>query len=176
MRRRSFFTAHDYEPMGWAVAGAIGAKIACPERPVVCISGDGAFLMSAMEVATAANYHLDITWVVMDDSRLGIIYDLQKGLYGGNTLSTIFNNPDYQRFAEAFGLPCVVVTEPGQLVNGLAHLLGQRRPSILDVHFDPDEIPPARPRSLLITKSMGLPDPKPGPEVTRALLKLLKEK
>lgn len=175
-KRGTFFAAHDYEPMGWAVAGVIGVKLACPDQPVICISGDGAFLMHAMEAATAAAYHLDVTWIVMNDARLGIIYDLQKALYGGKTISTTFENPDYQRFAEAFGLQSRVITEPGQLAESLPQILRQRQPAILDVHFDPDELPPARPRSLLITKAMGLPDPKPGPEVTRALLKVLKEK
>ena len=175
-RRRTFMTAHDYEPMGWAVAGVIGAKLACPDRPVVCVSGDGAFLMSAMELSTAANYHLDIIWLIMNDSRLGIIYDLQKTLYGGRIAATTFENPDFVKFAASFGIKGQVIEKPGELVSALQTAVEQGGPAIFDVRFDPDEVPPLRPRSVLITKEMGLPNPKPGPEVTRAFISMLKEK
>ena len=175
-RRRTFVTAHDYEPMGWAVAGAVGAKLACPDRPVVCVSGDGAFLMSAMELSTAANHKLDIIWLVMSDSRLGIIYDLQKGLYRGRVSSTTFVNPDFATFAAAFGMHGQTIEKPGELADGLRAAISRGGSAVFSVLFDPDEIPPVRPRSLLITKGMGLPNPTPSPEVTRALIKLLKER
>jgi acetolactate synthase-1/2/3 large subunit len=175
-RRRTFVTAHDYEPMGWAVAGVIGAKLACPDRPVVCVSGDGAFLMSAMELSTAANYHLDIIWLIMNDSRLGVIYDLQKTLYGGHIAATTFENPDFVNLAASYGIKGQVIEKPGELVSALQTAVGQGGPAIFDVRFDPDEVPPLRPRSVLITKEMGLPNPKPGPEVTRAFISMLKEK
>jgi len=174
--RRTFVTAHDYEPMGWAVAGVIGAKLACPNRTVVCVSGDGAFLMSAMELSTAVNYGLDIIWMIMNDSRLGIIYDLQKGLYGGRIAATTFQNPDYIQFGRALGIPAYTIEQPGELAESLASVLQQGGPALFDVRFDPDEIPPVSPRSLVITKAMGLPNPKPSPEVTKALLKLMREK
>ncbi len=175
-RRQTFVTAHDYEPMGWAVAGVIGAKLAYPNRPVVCVSGDGAFLMSAMELSTAANYKLDILWLIMNDSRLGIIYDLQKMLYGGRVAATTFENPDFVQFASSFGITGQVIQKPGELAEGLRTAIQRGGAAVFDVHFDPDEIPAVRPRSLLITKEMGLPNPKPGPEVTRAFISLLKEK
>jgi len=174
-RRRTFVTAHDYEPMGWAVAGVIGAKVAFPDRPVVCVSGDGAFLTSAMELSTAANHKLDIIWLVMNDSRLGIIYDMQRGLYGGVS-STTFANPDYASFAAAFGITSQRIERPGELADGLRAALSRGGSALFNIVFDPDEIPPVRPRSLLITKGMGLPNPKPSPEVTRAMIKLLKER
>jgi acetolactate synthase I/II/III large subunit len=175
-RRGTFLTAHDYEPMGWAVAGAIGAKLAYPDRPVVCVSGDGAFLMSAMEVSTAANHGLDVIWVIMSDQRLGIIYDLQKGLYGGRIASTTFVNPDFAKFADSFGVHGETISLPGELAQALPAALARGGPCVFDVRIDADEIPPVRPRSLLITKEMGLPDPKPGPETVRALIKMLKER
>jgi acetolactate synthase-1/2/3 large subunit len=158
-RRRTFVTAHDYEPMGWAVAGVIGAKLACPDRPVVCVSGDGAFLMSAMELSTAANYHLDIIWLIMNDSRLGVIYDLQKTLYGGHIAATTFENPDFVNLAASYGIKGQVIEKPGELVSALQTAVGQGGPAIFDVRFDPDEVPPLRPRSVLITRRWGCPIP-----------------
>ncbi len=175
-RRGTVISAHDYEPMGWAVAGAVGAKAARPDLPVVCVSGDGAFLMSAMECSTAANADLSVIWLVMNDSRLGIIYDLQKGLYGGRVSSTTFRNPDLVQFAGAFGIPGRVITQPEELAESLRAAVRAGGSAVFDVRFDPDEIPPVRPRSLLITREMGLPNPTPGPETVRALFKLLSEK
>lgn len=175
-RRGTFITAHDYEPMGWAVAGAIGAKLAHPDRAVVCVSGDGAFLMSAMELSTAANHDVDVVWVVMSDERLGIIYDLQKGLYGGRIAATTFANPDFVKFAESLGVRGETISAPGELAPALRAAIARGGSCVFEVRIDPDEIPPVRPRSLLITKEMGLPDPKPGPETMRALIKMLKER
>ena len=174
--RGQILSAHDYEPMGWAVAGAIGAKLAHPERPVVCVCGDGAFLMSAMELSTAANHEIHVIWIVMNDSRLGIIYDLQKGLYGGRIVGTTFRNPDLVAFAQSLGMSGTVVREPGQLSDALRCTIAGGGSFLLDVRFDADEIPAVRPRSLLLTKAMGLPDPTPGPENIRLLLKLLKDR
>ena len=174
--RGQIVAAHDYEPMGWAVAGAIGAKLASPHRPVVCVSGDGAFLMSAMELSTAANYDLEIIWVVLNDSRLGIIYDLQKGLYGGQVTGTTFRNPDLVGLAESLGLRGRTVSEPDDLCASLRRAVATGGSHLFDVRFDADEIPAVRPRSLMITRGMGLPDPTPGRETTRALIKMLKER
>jgi acetolactate synthase-1/2/3 large subunit len=174
--RGQIVSAHDYEPMGWAVAGAIGAKLARPNRPVVCVSGDGAFLMSAMELSTAVNHGIDVIWVVMNDSRLGIIYDLQKGLYGGRVAGTTFRNPDLVAFATSLGVVGQTISEPGELSAALRSAVTKSGSYLFDVRFDADEIPAVRPRSLMITKAMGLPDPTPGRETTRALIKLLKER
>jgi acetolactate synthase-1/2/3 large subunit len=174
--RGQVLCAHDYEPMGWAVAGALGAKAAFPDRPVVCVCGDGAFLMAAMEISAAANHGLDAIWVVMNDERLGIIYDLQQGLYAGRISGTTFKNPDFVRFAESFGIAGKAISEPGELTEAMRDAVKRGGSFLFDVRFDPDEIPSVRPRSLLITKGMGLPDPTPTVTTTKALIKLLKDK
>jgi len=175
-RRGQMVSAHDYEPMGWAVAGALGVKVAHPDRPVVCLSGDGAFLMSAMELSAAVNHEINVVWLVMNDERLGIIYDLQKTLFNGRLAATTFANPDLVAFAQAMGLEGRRVSEPGELRAALAEACRAPRSSLIDIRFDPDVIPALRPRSVLITKGMGLPDPTPGPETTRALISMLKDR
>lgn len=175
--RGTFVGAHDYEPMGWAVAGVIGARYGVPQdRPVVCVSGDGAFMMSAMELATAANHNLNVIWLVMNDERLGIIHDLQVTLYGGRISATTYRNPDFVQFAAAFGIRGYLIEKPGQLAEGLAAAVKAGGPALFDVRFDREAVAPVRPRSLLITKNMGLPNPKPGPEVTRAMIQILKDR
>lgn len=174
--RGQILSAHDYEPMGWSVAGALGAKLARPDQPVICVSGDGAFLMSAMELSTACNHGINVVWIVMNDSRLGIIYDLQKALYGGRFVGTTFENPDLVGFAQALGISGQVISKPGELSCALSGAIQSNKSCLLDVRFDPNELPAVRPRSLLITKGMGLPDPTANSETVRILIKLLKER
>ena len=117
--RGQLLCAHDYEPMSWAVAGAVGAAIARPDRPIVAISGDGAFMMAAMELATAAEQRLNIVWLVMNDARLGIIYDLQKGLFGGRTIGTSSTGLDYVSLAAGLGIGSASADGPGELATAL---------------------------------------------------------
>ncbi|MER8766876.1 MULTISPECIES: thiamine pyrophosphate-binding protein [unclassified Mesorhizobium] len=175
-REGQIFSAHDYEPMGWAVAAALGVQAARPDTPVICLSGDGAFLMAALEVSTAVDHSLPIVWMVMNDGRLGIIHDLQRTLFGGRVCGTTFNTPNLPAFAQSLGADGAVVESPGALVSALSAAITAKRPTILDIRFDVEEIPALRPRSLLVTKGMGLPNPTPGPETIRTLFKLMKER
>lgn len=169
-------SAHDFEPMGWAVAAALGVQRAFPGRPVLSLSGDGAFLMSALEVATAVDHGLPVVWLVFNDARLGIIHDLQEMLYGGRYCGTEFTSPDLVAFSESLGARGIRVERPGDLAAALADSLAGGRPCVLDIGFDVGEVPAVRPRSLIVTKEMGLPAPGIGLTTTRTLFKMLKEK
>ena len=76
-------------------------------------------------------------------------------------------NPDLVAFAQSLGSAGKVVSEPEELSDALRSTVAGGGSFLLDVRFDPDEVPAVRPRSLLITKAMGLPDPTPGPENMR---------
>jgi acetolactate synthase-1/2/3 large subunit len=169
-------SAHDFEPMGWAVAAALGAQKAAPERLIVSLSGDGAFMMSCMEVATAVDQGLPIIWIVFNDGRLGIIHDLQETLYGGRYCGTNFTTPDLVAFAKSMGASGARVEAPGALGPVLAEARRARTPFVIDVRFDTSETPALRPRALLITKNMGLPLPGPNEATTRLLFKMLTNK
>jgi acetolactate synthase-1/2/3 large subunit len=169
-------SAHDFEPMGWAVAAALGVKRAFPERPVLSLSGDGAFLMSALEVATAVDHNLPVVWLVFNDERLGIIHDLQEMLYGGRYCGTEFRSPDLIAFAESLGARGLRVEKPGDMRAAIADSLACGRPCVIDIRFDVTEVPAVRPRSLILTKEMGLSAPGVGLTTTRTLFKMLKDK
>uniref|UniRef100_E6QWN1 Putative enzyme with pyruvate as substrate n=1 Tax=mine drainage metagenome TaxID=410659 RepID=E6QWN1_9ZZZZ len=169
-------SAHDFEPMGWAVAAALGVKRAFPDRPVLSLSGDGAFLMSALEVATAADHKLPVVWLVFNDERLGIIHDLQEMLYGGRYCGTQFTSPDLIAFSESLGARGLKVEKPGDLTAALGESLACGRPCVLDIRFDVNEVPAVRPRSLIVTKEMGLPAPGLGSATARTLFKMLRNK
>ncbi len=175
-RSNQVLSAHDFEHMGWAVSAALGVKRASPERAVLSLSGDGAFLMSALEIATAVDHDLAVIWLVFNDQRLGIIHDLQEMLYGARFCGTEFNSPDLVTLSESMGARGVRVDKPGELTTALVDCLASGRPCVIDIHFDANEVPTVRPRSLIVTKEMGLPAPGIGLVTTRTLFKMLKDK
>jgi len=87
--------------MGFGVAGAIGAKLAAPERKVICITGDGAFQMFMKELPTAVQYDAPVTWIVLNNYSLGWIKLHEKAL-GERYIAVDFEaQPDFAAFAEA---------------------------------------------------------------------------
>lgn len=175
-RPAQVLSAHDFEHMGWAVAAALGVQRAFPGRAVVSLSGDGAFLMSALEIATAVDHDLPVVWMVFNDQRLGIIHDLQEMLYGARYCGTEFTSPDLVALSESLGARGMRVERPGELSAALTDCLASARPCVLDIRFDVSEVPTVRPRALILTREMGLPAPGIGLTTTRTLFKMLKDK
>ena len=102
---RQFFYPSNYITLGWALPAAVGAAAAPRGRPVVSVSGDGGFLMTAQELATAVRYHLPVIALVHNDSNYGAIRNIQKHAFHGRYLDTELTNPDFLAFAAAFGIP-----------------------------------------------------------------------
>src|SRR6516162_2989227 len=90
--------------MGYGLPAALGAKIAFPQRTVVAIAGDGCFLMSGMELATAVQEKLPIVVVLMNDGSLTLIKAIQERRYEGRYLGVDLHNPDFGLLARAFGV------------------------------------------------------------------------
>jgi len=88
---------------GYGVPAAIGAKIACPDRPVLCVVGDGGFMYSVNELATAVKYRLPVVFLVMNDDRYGAIKWLQQTLFEGRWAKPIWRTPTFQRSRERSG-------------------------------------------------------------------------
>ena len=175
-RTQSFFAANIFEPMGYGVAACIGGKLAAPDRPVVSICGDGSFLMNGMEISTAANYGISVIWIILNDSRLNMVYHTQSIYYADRHVATSFKNPDYVKFAEAFGAVGYCVVRPEEIKPAVAAALACGRPAIVDVHIDPDEVPPMRPRALVVGKDHRLPLPTATRASILTLTKMMKEK
>ena len=83
-----------FGPMGFGVAGVLGAQFAAPERPCVSVCGDGAFFMHASVLGTAVEYNLPVVWVVWNNFAYASIRGLQRGYLGGRELATDFRHPD----------------------------------------------------------------------------------
>ncbi|MBT3820064.1 MAG: thiamine pyrophosphate-binding protein [Nitrospinaceae bacterium] len=102
-RPRSVLLSEAYQSMGYAVPAAYGAKIGAPERTVCTIVGDGSFMMSCGELATAVSLGIDITYIIFNDGVYGALRHSQKYVYGERYIGTDINSPDFKTLAEAFG-------------------------------------------------------------------------
>jgi acetolactate synthase I/II/III large subunit len=128
--------------MGYGVPAAIAAKAVHPERTVVCFAGDGCFLMSGQELATAVQYHLPVLFIVVNNGMYGTIRMHQEREYPGRAHGTSLVNPDFAAFARSFGAHGEVVEETEQFAPALARCLDAGRPALIELRIDPDAIAP----------------------------------
>ncbi|MCX4477158.1 thiamine pyrophosphate-binding protein [Streptomyces cellulosae] len=115
--------------LGYGFPAALGAAVADPTRPVLAVSGDGGALYSIAELATARQYDLDVTWLIVDDGGYGILREYMTDAFGEPT-ATELTRPDYVALAESFGVPGVRTT-PETLEKDLAKSLSSPGPSVV---------------------------------------------
>ncbi len=139
MRRpRTFLSPTDFNCMGYAVPAAIGAKLANPDRQVVAIVGDGAFLMTGLEVSTAVTYSLGIPFFVFSDGELSQIAQGQEIPYNRKTC-TVLGTIRLAGIADALGARHVAIANNSGVGAGIAEALNaaaQGTPTIVDVRID----------------------------------------
>jgi acetolactate synthase I/II/III large subunit len=128
--------------MGYGVPAAIAAKVVHPDRPVVCIAGDGDFLMSANELATAVQHELPIVVLVVDNGMYGTIRMRQERDYPGRVSGTELVNPDFTSFARSFGAYAEAVPATEDFEPALERALAAAVPSVLSLRVDPEAITP----------------------------------
>jgi acetolactate synthase-1/2/3 large subunit len=128
--------------MGYGLPAAIAAKIAYPERVVICFAGDGDFLMSAQELATAVQYDSPIVVLVVDNGMYGTIRMHQERRFPGRVSGTDLRNPDFAAFARAFGGHGERVERTEELPEALERALASGLPSLLHLVVDPEAITP----------------------------------
>ncbi|MER6065598.1 thiamine pyrophosphate-binding protein [Streptomyces sp. NPDC001792] len=115
--------------LGYGFPAALGAAAADPSRPVLAVSGDGGALYSIAELATARQYDLPVTWLIVDDGGYGILREYMTDAFGQAT-ATELTRPDYVALAESFGVPGVRTT-PETLEEDLAKALSAPGPSVV---------------------------------------------
>ncbi|MCC6297074.1 MAG: thiamine pyrophosphate-binding protein [Pseudomonadales bacterium] len=137
-----FHVVLDFGSMGWAIGSAVGAALARPGDPVVCITGDGSMLMSGQEITVALQEKLPVIFVILNDSALGMVKHGQR-MTGAELLGTDLPMVDFAAVAKAMGADAFVIRSPDDLLalDGKA-IANRRGPTLLDVRIDPDEIPP----------------------------------
>jgi acetolactate synthase-1/2/3 large subunit len=129
-------------PMGYALCGAIGAKIAKPERQVVAVTGDGAFQMVCQELITAVENDAPVLICLLNDERYGMIHYIQEKRHGGRYFATEFQRkPDFVKLAEAFGAEGRRIDDPAELGTAFKTGLSSGKPYLLDIVIDKNEVP-----------------------------------
>ncbi|MGW7288622.1 thiamine pyrophosphate-binding protein [Streptomyces sp. NPDC054847] len=115
--------------LGYGFPAALGAAAADPSRPVLAVSGDGGAMYSIAELATARQYGLPVTWLIVDDGGYGILREYMTDAFGEAT-ATELARPDFVALAESFGVPAVR-TSPESLSEDLAKAFAQPGPSVV---------------------------------------------
>lgn len=132
--------------MGYGAPGAIGAQLARPTSPVVAFVGDGSFLMSAMELGTAAEENVPIKLIVCDNSAHGSILTGQVGRYGPEAVfRTRLKSPDFAALAQAFGLPSWRVERTDDFAPAFEQALAHPGPALVHLLTDERDIVPFGP-------------------------------
>ncbi len=139
-RPNHFITSGGLGTMGFGLPAAIGAQIACPDKTVVDIAGDGSIQMNIQEMATAVQYNLPVKIVILNNGYLGMVRQWQELFYGGRYSATRMNHaPDFVKLAEAYGAVGLRATRPEEVASVLAEGLAVRRPVIMDFVVDAEE-------------------------------------
>jgi acetolactate synthase I/II/III large subunit len=148
-RPDSLIGSMGFGPMGFGVAGVLGAKLAAPDRPCVSVCGDGAFLMHASVLATAVEYAIPAVWVVWNNYAYASIRGLQRGYLGGRELVTDFKhpetgapyNPDFAAMARSAGIEGVSIDRAGDLGDAIKAGIASGRPYLIDANIAADRNP-----------------------------------
>ena len=130
---RSFLSPHYYGTLGFSLPAAIGAKIACPQRQVVALCGDGGFLFTAQELATAKQQRLSLPIVVCNDNKYTAIQRGQERKFGERYIGVELENPDFVLFARSFGIEAVRATSCTALAAALQRALQADLPTLIEV-------------------------------------------
>lgn len=128
--------------MGYGVPAAIAAKIIEPKRTVIACAGDGCFMMSVMELATAARYDAAVVFLVFNNGMLGTIRMHQEREYPGRVSGTGLTNPNFVALAESFGMTASKVETTDAFAPALEAAIRSGKPALIEVMVDPDAISP----------------------------------
>ena len=141
--------------MGYGFPAAVGLQRLYPERTVVCASGDGDFLMTGQDFATAVQYELPVIVVLADNGLYGTIRMHQERDYPGREVATALKNPDFAAYARAFGGYGALVEKTSDFPAAFAAAKASGKPSIIHLKIDPEAITPTATLTGIREKSLG---------------------
>lgn len=130
--------------MGYAVPASIAAKLAAPDRPVICLAGDGCFMMTAQELATARQYDLNIIFLVVNNSMFGTIRMHQERNYPDRPIATQLQNPDFVAYAAAFGIAGEQVRKTEEFAAALDRANASKSGYLIELIVDPQALTPTQ--------------------------------
>lgn len=140
-RPRQLITSGGFGTMGFGLPSAIGAKVACPEKKVMTITGDGGLLMVVQELATAVAEDIPVVVCLLNNGWLGMVKQWQNlfwnDRYSGTQLYS--SNPDFVKLAESFGAGGMHVERASELKDAFKTAFASDRPFLIDIKVDPNE-------------------------------------
>jgi acetolactate synthase-1/2/3 large subunit len=117
--------------LGYALPAALGAKLACPEKKVVAICGDGGFMFTVQELATAVHHRIPVVTVVVDNASYGNVKAIQAQSYGARHIAVELTNPDFVEMARSYGMPAEQARTPEQFELSLRTMLDADGPVLI---------------------------------------------
>ncbi|MDH3286318.1 MAG: thiamine pyrophosphate-binding protein [Betaproteobacteria bacterium] len=138
----TFMCIDDWASVGGSLPIALGAKLARPDRPVLCASGDMGAMCNIGELETAVREKIPVVYVVLNDQGLGNERAFQQEHYGGRLYAVDYQNPDFGALAKVFGAHGEHVTKPGDLEDALRRAFASGKPAIVDVMIDQKTLAP----------------------------------
>jgi len=131
-----FLTSAGHGTMGYDLPSSIGAALAMPGTPVLCVVGDGSLLMNIQELAALAERRLPVKILVLNNSRLGIVSQFQRITWGSDPMTGEFATPDFAAISRGFGIPADELSERHALKTKLTTFWNTEGPALLNVHID----------------------------------------
>jgi acetolactate synthase I/II/III large subunit len=128
--------------MGYGLPAAVAAQLVHPDRIVLCFTGDGDFVMSSPELATAVQYDLPIVVLLVNNGMYATIRMHQERQFPGRVIGTDLENPDFRSLARAYGAHGERVERTGDFEAAFERALASRKPSVLELPVDPERISP----------------------------------
>ncbi len=137
---RTWVSSHGLGTMGYGLPAAIGARLAADDdQEVVCIDGDGSFLMTLQGLSVAVRENLDITVAVLNNEYIGMVRQWQDAFFEGRHAASDYNwMPEFDKLAEAFGACGFRIDDYDDVAETIEDALAYDGPSVIDVHIDPD--------------------------------------
>ncbi|NCH54344.1 acetolactate synthase 2 catalytic subunit [Cronobacter muytjensii] len=157
-RPENFITSSGLGTMGFGLPAAVGAQVARPDDTVICVTGDGSFMMNIQELGTVKRKQLPLKIVLLDNQRLGMVRQWQQLFFSERYSETnLSDNPDFLTLASAFGINGQRITRKDQVEAALEAMLGSEGPYLLHVSIDEAEnvwplVPPGASNSQMLEK------------------------
>ncbi len=158
-----YFTYRDYRTqlaptsgsMGYGVPAAVAAKLANPSKTVVAFAGDGCFMMTSQELATAMQYDAAVIMIVINNGMYGTIRMHQERNYPGRVVGTELHNPDFAAFARSFGAHGETVTTTSEFMPAFERSLASGTSAVIEIKVDPEALTPRQTLSQIREASLS---------------------
>lgn len=126
--------------MGYGLPAALGAQIGSPEKKVICICGDGGFMMNCQELITIADLHLPVKIIILNNQTLGMVAQWQRNFYDRHYAhSCLKTKADFVKLSEAMGVPAIRLTNKREMPEALEKAIASPGPFLVEIRIPEDE-------------------------------------